>query len=246
MVLNNVSLSQFIVGKLRINLTDYNSNRGSQFGNWIYPDSPMIVKLLNNASNFPRISVESISHSTSGEMGMQDTSHEETETLKITVWSVKNLICTVESTIAESHTFITNTQIYPLTNLPFSTISLVTGTLATVPDHTFVSGTDYQVKDNGGDGFLDSIEWLTTGNEPDNGTDFDVSYNRKASSTELARLIGQNVNEYLRDNWRGWSEHNVWSYRMISANPIPFDEEIGIYRYELQVQFTGINIGEYV
>jgi len=246
MTLENISLSQFIVGKLRKNLTDYNSiNRSSTFKNWIYPDSPMITKLMNNKNNFPRISVESIGRSTVNEIGMQSTDHLETETLKITVWTVRDLICDIETTIAEEYIFEIGTDIYELINLPISSISLVTGILLGVPGHTFIKNTDYKIKDNDEDGLFDSIEWLN-GNKPDDGTIFKISYNRKASGNELIRLIAQEINKYLRNNWRDWTEKNLWNYRLISYQPINFDEEIGIYRFEIQVQFTGINIGEYI
>ena len=69
MILNNISFSQFIVGKLRQNLEDYNlSDRNGS--NWIFPDSPMITKLLNNKNNFPRISVEILNQPTVEEVGM--------------------------------------------------------------------------------------------------------------------------------------------------------------------------------
>jgi len=245
MTLENISLSQFIIGKLRKNLTDYNSiNRSSTFKQWIYPDSPMITKLLNNKNNFPRVSVKSVSRSTINEIGMDSTDHLETETLKITVWSVRDLICIIDSTVGEEHTFDLNISIYSLLNLPISTITLVTG-IFNGNSHTFIKNTDYKIKDNNNDGLFDSIEWLN-GNKPDNGTIFEVSYSRKASGNELTRLIAQEINKYLRDNWRNWTEKNLWNYRLISYQPINFDEEIGIYRFEIQVQFTGINIGEYI
>ena len=245
MTLNNISLSQFIVGKLRQNIVDFNQdNRNSQFKQWIYPDSPMITKLLNNKNNFPRVSVESVSRSTINEIGMDSTDHLETETLKITVWSVRDLICIIDSTVGEEHTFDSSINIYSLLNLPISTITLVTG-IFNGNLHTFIKNTDYKIKDNNNDGLFDSIEWLN-GNKPDNGTIFEVSYNRKSSTNELVRLIAQEINKYLRDNWRDWSEKNLWNYRLISYQPINFDEEIGIYRFEIQVQFTGINIGEYI
>lgn len=245
MTLNNISLSQFIVGKLRQNIDDFNqNNRSSQFKQWIYPDAPMITKLLNNKNNFPRISVESVSKSTVNEIGMDSTDHLETETLKITVWSVRDLICIIDTTIGEEHTFDSSINIYSLLNLPVSTITLVTG-IFNGNLHTFIENTDYKIKDNNNDGLFDSIEWLS-GNKPDDGTIFEVSYNRKSSTNELVRLIAQKINKYLRDNWRDWSEKNLWNYKLIAFQPVIFDQEIGIYRFEMQVQFTGINIGEYI
>lgn len=246
MTLDNVSLASYITGKLRSNITDPNSaNRTATFGNWVFADKPKIVKLLSNKQNFPRISVESITHNTVEDMGMELSDQIETATLKIAVWSVTDLICDVKSTSAEERTYLTGTDKYTLTNLPTSNISLVTGTLSATPGHTFVKGTDYQLIDDDSDGFYDSIEWLGV-DEPDNSTTIYISYQRKAAGDELCRFIAQEINVYLRDNWRDWQENIVWNYRKTGGNPIDFDSEIGVWRYELSVSFEGINIGNLI
>ena len=242
MTLSNISIAAYIVGKLRGNITDPNSaNRTSSYGQWIYGDRPKITKLLNNKNNFPRISVESISNSTISEMGMSDESQEESTSLKINVWTMTDLICDITKTDAESHTFATGTDIYGLSILPASVITLVTGTLSTTP-HTFIKGTDYQLIDNDSDGFYDSIEWLGE-DEPDDGTDFKASYKRTAAGPELVRYLAQKVGQYLR-TWRDWDEKIVWSYKKTGSNPIEFDSGINIYRYELTVSFQGIDLGD--
>ena len=245
MTLQSVSLSQYIVGQLRKavaagDLTDYNSSgRGSQFGNWIYPDQPLIVKLLKNSSNFPRISVESLSHNSVSEMGMSDPNHLENDTLKINIWSVRDLVCTVKSTANETIAYDELVDTYLLTNLPTSEITAVDdGTT------TFIKGTDYNLIDDDGDGFFDSIEWLGA-DTPANGADFYVDYKRSAAGSELVRLLAQDVNAYLR-TWRDWTEKIVWSYSLVSSVPVPYDEQYGIFRHEIVVRFEGINIGETV
>lgn len=173
---------------------------------------------------------------------MSCTEHLENANIKITVWSVRDLVCTIKSTADEAHSYTTGTDEYELTNLPTSNISMVTGTLSGIP-HTFLKGTDYQLIDNNSDGFYDSISWLGVV-LPDNGTDFSVSYQRKASSDELCRFIAYEINEYLRDNWRDWTERVVWDYRKVGGTPVDFDSEIGVYKYELIISFQGINIGD--
>jgi hypothetical protein len=243
MTLDNVSLSQYIVGKLRQavangDLTDYNVlDRSSTYGNWIYPDSPMIVKLLNNSSNFPRISIESLSHTTTEEMGMEDENHIDSDTIKINIWSVRDLVCAVKSTANEAITYDAAETTYALANLPTSEITEVTDDVPT----TFVKGTDYQLIDDDGDGFYDSIEWLGV-DTPVDTTDFYVDYKRSATASELVRLLAQDVNAYLR-TWRDWTDV-LWSYKLISSVPVPYDEQYGVYRHEMVVQFSGINIGE--
>jgi hypothetical protein len=213
LTLINISLASYIVEKLRNNIQDYNTNRSSQFGNWIFGDKPKIVKLLSNSGNFPRISVESITNNTIEDIGMECSDQIESQSLKINVWTARDLLCDIKSTVAEEIFYTTAAgDIYPLANLPTSIISLVTGTLGGVPSYTFVKGTDYQLIDNDSDGFFDSIEWIGT-NKPDNSTIFYVNYQRKASADELCRFIAQEINEYLRVNWRGWAERIVWGYR---------------------------------
>lgn len=245
MTLQDVSLSQYIVGQLRKavaagDLTDYNSaNRTSTYGNWIYGDAPMLKKLLGNSNNFPRLSCESLPHSSIEEMGMEDPNHLESANLKINVWSCRDLVCTAKSTTNEAITYDELVDIYGLTNLPTSEITVVDdGTTA------FIKGTDYNLIDNDGDGFFDSIEWLGA-NTPTDGVDFYVDYKRSAAGSELVRLIAQDVNAYLR-TWRDWTEKIVWSYSLVSSVPVPYDEQYGIFRHEIVVKFEGINIGETV
>lgn len=246
MTLTNISLGQYISGKIRKGVTDgdlidYNSTyRISQFTDFIYPDAPLITELLKDKNNFPRISVESMPKSTVEEMGMEDESHLEMGNLKITVWCVRNLICTIKSTTDETIVFDVAEDTYALINLPTSEIVAVTDDVPT----TFIRGIDYELIDDDNDGFYDSIKWLGV-DEPADTADFYVDYKRYATGAELARIIAQDVNAYLR-TWRDWSENIVWSYRLISSVPIPFDERIGISRYEMVVQFNGINIGETV
>jgi CCR4-NOT transcriptional regulation complex NOT5 subunit len=176
-------------------------------------------------------------------MGMDDSSQIETASLRISVWTVTDLICDIKSTVAEEHTYLTGTDKYTLTNLPTSNISLVTGTLSSTPAHTFVKDTDYQLIDDDSDGFYDAIEWLGE-DEPDDSTTIYISYQRKGAGDELCRFIAQEINEYLRDNWRDWTERIVWGYKKTGGTPIDFDSEIGVWRYELTVSFEGINIGD--
>lgn len=242
MTLSNISLSQHIVGKLRQavvsgDLEDYNTNRTASYGNWIYSDAPMLTKLLGNVNNFPRISIESLSYNFVEEMGMADPNNLINSSIKINVWSVRGLVCTVKSTANEAIPYDATETTYALANLPTSEITAVDS-----GGDTFVKGTDYQLIDDDGDGFYDAIEWLGV-DTPVDGADFNVDYKRVAAGSELVRLIAQDVNVYLR-TWRDWSERVVWSYRLLSSVPIPFDEQFGIFRHEITVQFTGINIGE--
>lgn len=226
---------------MRQNLEDYNSERSGTFGQWIFPDRPMITKLMNNKNNFPRISVETLNMPTIEDIGMGSSEQVQIASLKINVWSVRDLICSVTTTIDESHQYNTGTDIYELDSLPFSDITTVVGTRGGV-SYVFVKNTDYNPIDDDGDGFRDSIEWIA--DTPDDGTNFLVTYKRNASSSELCRIIAQDINKYLRDNWRNWPDRKFWGYQLRSSNPVDFDERINVFKYEMTVQFTGTNIGD--
>jgi hypothetical protein len=246
MTLSDISLAQYINSQLRKavvagDLTDYNSaSRTSTYGNWIYPDTPMLKKLLGNVNNFPRISVESLSHSTVSEMGMEDSAHLESDTIKINIWSVRDLICTVKSTTNETIVYDATETTYALANLPTSEITEVTDDVPT----TFVRNTDYQLIDSNNSGFYNAIKWLGV-DTPSDGADFYVDYNRKAVGAELTRLVAQNLNTYFK-TWRDWDEKIVWNYQLISSAPILFDEQFGVFRHEIVIKFEGINIGDSV
>ena len=242
MTLSDISLAQYINSQLRKavvvgDLTDYNSNRSAQYGNWIYADRPMIAILLKNKNNFPRVSVESLSHNTLEEMGMEDPNHLEQGSLTIGIWSARDLICAVKSTVNETVVYDELISVYEGFNLPTSEIIAVD-----VDTHTFGKGVDYQLIDNDHDGFYDSIEWLDV-DTPVDGANFYVDYKRSAAGQELVRLIAQDVNAYLR-TWRDWSEKIILGYKLVSNRPVPYDEQAGVYRHEMVVQFDGINLGE--
>ena len=184
-----------------------------------------------------------MSNSTLDDMGMSCLSQVESIALKINIWTTRDLVLTVNDTSTEEHTYLTSTTKYELTNLPASVISLVTGTLSGIPGHTFTKGTDYQLMDNDADGFNDSIEWLTN-DLPDNGTTIYISYQRKSSADELCRIIAHDINKYLRENWRLWNERVVWSYKKTGATPVTFDQDLGVYRFELTCSFEGIDLGD--
>ena len=240
MTLNNISVSQYIVGKLRKaiidgDLTDYNANNRNG-NNFIYPDSPMIQILMKNKNNFPRISIESVSQSSDHRLGQMSDSYLMRETLKITCYSVRDLICPINTVTDESHAYVTGTSEYELDSLPYSDITAITGTKTGVA-YTFIKNTDYQVYDSDFDGMRDSVKWIA--DTPDNGTNFLVSYKRNAIGSEIVRLLSQNINEFFRKNWRlNFSENKIFNYKLLSSNPITFEEDSGLYRWEITVQFS--------
>ena len=253
MVIENISPAHYISGKLRYgvhdgSLTDYNSsNRASTYGEWIYPDKPRIVKLLGNKNNFPRISVESMDQSTIKRLGMRSTLYHDLVQLSINVWVPYDLVCEVANVATENHTYNTGTNIYELDNLPVSIIGATIDGTKSAGVWSFDRGTDYELIDNDYDGFYDSVSWLGV-DTPDDGTVFICSYNRKASSAELCRIIAMDVHNYIRTSWLDWADtdHELYYYKIISSKPVKLDDYGAIERYEMFVTFTGINIGNQI
>lgn len=241
----NISAAQYISGQLRKgvhdgSLTDYNSS--SRVGeNFIYPDRPRILDLLKNKHNFPRISVETMDTSTIKRMGMRSTMHHDLTQLAINIWSPSNLTCEIDNIATEDHTYYTGTDIYPLDNIPVSIIgATIDGELLGAP-HSFDRGIDYELVDNDYDGIYDSVKFLGV-DEPDDDTTFTCAYNRKASGSELVRIIAKDVNDYIREGWQTWfdSDKLLSYFTVVSSRPVKLDAHENIERYEIYCTFKYI------
>lgn len=247
MTINNISSAQYLSGRLRKgvhdgNLTDYNSaNRTSTFGNWIYPDRPRIVDLLTSKNNFPRISVESVDNSTIKRLGMRSIMYHNLVQLSLNVWVPPTLICEISNTSTEDHIYNTGTTIYEIDNLPVSILGATIDGIKDAGVWSFDRGVDYELVDNDYDGLWDSISWLGV-DEPDDGTVFTCAYNRKASGEELCRVIAQDINEYIRENWMIWFDEDrlLTYYTVLSSKPVVLDAFENIYRYEIFCTFKYI------
>ena len=142
---SRISAQEFISGKLRGTLTDYNSIARAAANlstNWIYPDKPRIMNISKNKHNFPRVSVTALPKISKGDLGAGGTETEDVVNLLINIYTIKDEPITVRTTSDESHTFEDGTDEYTLNSLPASLILTITGTLDSSPN-TFVSGTDY-------------------------------------------------------------------------------------------------------
>lgn len=244
-----LSVAQYISGKIRQgyhdgNLTDYNS--GNRTGtNFVYPDKPKLTSLLKNKNNFPRISIESMDTSHIGRLGMQSTQYKEKVQLSINIYSVPNLTCQIHNVASEDHTYNTGTDYYELNDLPVSILgNAIDGTAGGLP-YSFTKGTDYELVDNDYDGINDGVSWI--GDTPDDGTNFTCAYNRKASSDELVRVMGNDITNYIKNNWQSWFNEDKFInyFNITSSRPIKLDEYEQINRYEIFCIFTGIDINNY-
>ena len=94
-------------------------------------------------------------------------------TIPITYITIQD--ATLYSSISnESHTFVTGDNFYNFNNRLVSSIVSISGTFGSTAGYEFVQNVDYRlsqvtVSQHG-------VEWLLTGNSPDNGTNFFVTY----------------------------------------------------------------------
>jgi len=241
-----VSPQEFITGLLRANLTDYNATARASAGlssNWIYPDRPLLAAMIDNENNFPRLSVTRMDTSSKGDIGMGGTETEDTVILLVNAYTIKTKLCTVRTETNESHTFASGTDEYTLDVTPATNITEVTGTLSSSA-HTFILDTDYQLIDADSDGRFDSIDWGLGGDVPDDTTDFYVDYVRKLEGDILAEYIIDDVNIYLRDNWRDDTVPTLFDYINVRKSAIADEMSGRIKRCELQIRLGGVNIND--
>ena len=77
-------------------------------------------------------------------------------------------------------------------------ILLVMGELDGI-EHTFVSGTDYAIKDSDADGYYDQITWNLAGDEPDDNTTFYVDYRYIGTASKLTDISDSSVISMILD-----------------------------------------------
>lgn len=231
---------------LRANLTDINSSRSGQ---WIYPDFPRIQDLGNNS--FPRIGI-TILDEFSAMMGLSDFTQFHTITFQIDVVAKKDEVYTLtvtdEAMGTVSSTFNSNRLTY----------DYVPSTVTNIKH----DGTEYgtvTMKNTNGDfstpaGMAgDLIEWsFSTGDLNLNSIDVTADDGEAITSTYTVALEGKKAVQHLarrvwkqiRNNPRDLDLNGLFAPSLISINPIPLDEELGIYRQTLEVRFNAFNIGE--
>jgi len=221
-------------------IVDYNS--AARVGtNWVYGDKPRITDLLKQKNNFPRVAITNMDESTFKPMGLQCTQHHDITQIAINIYVPPNLTCEVNNVASEGHVYVSGTAAYDLLEQPVSIIgATVDGTLSGSP-HSFIRDTDYELTY----GLTDKITWIS-GDIPDVGTTFTVGYSRKAAGANLAQIIGRDIKQLLREQWRNWyvTDKRLTDLKIISSKPVQLDEYQQIERYEIFATFKGINLDE--
>ncbi len=229
---------------LRSKLADPNSSR---VGQMIYPDFPRVVDLGD--ASFPRIGITLLSEN-SDSLGIFDDNQYETINVQIDIVTKKGLkfdVTTTDESLGTMTSSVNSDRLSyeyvpnSITNIKhdgtgFGTVTQVaTDSLFTSPS----AGT---------------VEWsYSTGRLNFSAADV-ASYDTEAiTSTSINVLEGKKLCQYLarevvkaiRSNWRDDSQFQGLFYPIkINNFPIPFDEDLGIFRQTVEYQFRAFNIGE--
>jgi len=241
---------RIIVNFLRNTVTDINATRLAAGGQWIFPDFPRIGDLGD--SSFPRIGVTIIDENSSS-MGIFDDTQFETLIFQIDIVTKKGLkydVTTTDEALGTMSSSVNSNRLV-YTNIPntitnikhagsaFGTVTQVaTDSLFTAPA-SLTAGT---------------VQWsYSTGNLNFSAADV-ASYDTQAiTSTSVNVVEGKKAAQYLarqvikaiRSGWRTNTTLTGLFYPLkIANNPIPYDEEYGIFRQTIEYQFRAFNAGE--
>ena len=238
---------RILVNFLKNTITDINATRLAAGGQWIYPDFPRIGDLGD--SSFPRIGVTILSES-SEPMGIYDDTQWETINFQIDIITKKGQnysITTTDEAIGTMSSGANSNRLSyeyiptSVTNIKHNAVAFgIVTQVAT--DALFTSPS------------AGTVEWsYSTGNLNFAAADI-ASYDTQAiTSTSVNFVEGKKACQYLarevvkalRSSWRTNTNFNGLIYPIkISNQPVPFDEEFGIFRQMLEYQCRAFNAGE--
>lgn len=250
MTKHKIEPDRILVNFLRVNLDDVNASRS---GNWIYPDFPLVSSLGDN--QFPRVGITILSESADS-LGIYDDNQRHTVVLQLDVVSKKDLIHTLTVTAEAVGTVASSFNSNRLTldfiptsfsapngishnGTPYGTVTQVAtnedfstpaGMTPDVIEFSFATG---ELNLNATDVAADDGEAITS--------DYTVAMDGKKACQHLARQIWKEI----RANWRTDMQPRGLLYPVLIANnPIPIDEELGIFRQTMELRFNIYNIGE--
>jgi len=247
MTKNKIEPDRILVNFLRVNLTDVNPSRS---GNWIYPDFPRVASLGN--AQFPRVGVTILSE-TAEYMGIFDDTQLHTLLLQIDVVAKKDIginytvtdeaIGSISSGVNSNrltYNFVPNT----VTNIKHDGTSYGTVTEVTT-DESFTTP---------GSLSADTVEFsYATGALNFSSADVSSHDGEAITSTYVVKLEGKKAAQHLarqiwkeiRNNWRADLQPRGLFYpELLGNNPIPIDEELGLYRQSMEIKVKIFNVGE--
>jgi len=242
-----IEADRILTNFLRNNLSDINSLRSGQY---IFPDFPR-VKDLGNTS-FPRIGITIIDES-SDSLGIYDDNQWETITFQIDIITKKgqkyDVTTTDEALGTMSSTVNSNRFTFIAVPNTVTNIKHAGSSYSTVTKKDTIS--DFSTPANMGSG---TVEWaFSTGDLNFNSVDVTSHDGEAITSTSVITLEGKKACQYLarkvisaiRTGWRTDTTLNGLLYPVKVSNiPIPFDEDLGIFRQTVEYQFRAFNAGE--
>ncbi|OGC68311.1 hypothetical protein A2415_04480 [candidate division WWE3 bacterium RIFOXYC1_FULL_39_7] len=246
MTLVKVEPERVLVNFLRTQITDPNSSRSGQ---WIYEDFPR-VEDLGNAS-FPRIGVTALTES-GQRMGIFDDNSLDTVSFQIDVVAKKDRLYSITVTAEALGTMVStvnsNRFTYDfvpttITNVQHGGVSY--GTVSFVnTDANFTTPADLaagtvEVSRSTGNLNFSSVDVAAHDTQAITST-----YIYPLEGKKCAQKIAREIIKDIKNNWRTGFSDSLFNPKKIGGNPLPFDEDLGIYRYTLEYQFQTFNAGE--
>ena len=61
---------------------------------------------------------------------------------------------------------------------------------------------------------------------------------------DVANLLSRDVIKQLKANWRSEFRNTLYTPNLIQNNPLPFEEEVGIFRRHAEISMNAIDTGE--
>ena len=101
-----------------------------------------------------------------------------------------------------------NTQdLYEMEDIPFDNST----SIEDASGDTYVEGTDYDIIDNSGNGFAQTIDWTVGGGTPDNSEDFTITYEKKVyiPEYEVVETPGGEIQDASGDVYEQDVDYNV-------------------------------------
>lgn len=232
---------------LRGLLVDISTTRSAST-EWIYDDWPRETDLGD--SSFPRISVL-ILDGNAQPLGMFDDAILDTFTIQIDCWSKKDLMTTrtktdealgtMVSTVNTNRftsefvpTSVTNVQ-HDTTN--YGTVTLVDSDADFTTPASLSANTVEISKETG------NFNFSATDVSNHDSEAITTTYDKDMEGEEVAKYLGFEVNKAVRTNWRTAATFKGLFYpvRIGGPRPIPFDEDLGIYRYNVEYRVQQFN-----
>jgi len=233
---------------LRANLVDINASR---VGQWIFDDPPRLEDLGNNS--FPRISVLAIGES-SEHLGIFDDGQYETVTLQIDCWTKKDQIYTRTITdealgtmnaSVNSNRFTADFVPTTVTNVehagtPYSTVTFVDNDVDFTTPASLGSGTVEVSKATG------NFNFSAADVSGDDGEAITTTYDKAMEGEEVVKYLSREVVKEVRTGWRTDATFEGLFYPVKVSGPVnlPLDNDLGIFRYNVDYRVNAFNLGE--